>query len=78
MKFDKELVDYIDYTYNQLAELTGMEGKMVKIPADLYLACKGVIEPEVEMDLEDEFVEMKKTDVVAMIFDAHSIVHEEE
>lgn len=75
MGWDQELIEYIDYTFAKLDELKNVKGKEVRIPSDLYLACMSVIEPSKEHTVEDESMDMKKTDIIDMVSRAYMLIH---
>lgn len=75
MAWDKELVEYIDTTFDQLDELRKGKEESVKIPVDLYCACLMVARPNQKCDILEEFVEMSRTDVINMVTEAHTILH---
>ena len=75
MGWDRELVEYIDYTFEHLEELRKGKEKDIRIPADLYCACLSITSPAKECVVEEEFLEMKKNDVINMVVEAHSIIH---
>ena len=56
-------------------ELKKGKEKDVRIPVDLYCACLSITNPTKECAIEDEFVDMKKTDVINMVIEAHTIIH---
>ena len=75
MSWDRDLVEYIDFTFEQLGELKKGKDKDVRIPADLYCACLSITNPTKECVVEDEFIDMKKNDVINMVVEAHTIIH---
>lgn len=75
MGWNEELVEYIDYIFEQLGELKKGKEKEIRVPSDLYCACLSVTRPTEECVVEDEFMDMKKNDVINMVVEAHTIIH---